>query len=290
MPSPPPPPDLSPPAERPHTTHDPDPRPWRHRLHEVIFESDTRAGRAFDVTLLWVVLLSVAAVMLESVPSIRARYGHELKVTEWILTILFTIEYGLRLLALRNPGAYVFSFFGVVDLLSFVPTYLSALLPGAQALVVVRMFRVIRLFRIFKLLVHVQHAQVLGQALRMSRPKIVVFLLGMASVVVSMGSVVYLVEGGENGFTSIPRSVYWAVVTVTTVGYGDMVPGTALGKAIAALAMITGYAIIAVPTGIVSADIIQAGRQLAAGQACPGCGIQGHDADALYCKRCATKL
>jgi voltage-gated potassium channel len=263
---------------------------WRHRLHEIIFESDTRAGRAFDVSLLVAVLLSVLAVMLESVVSIRLRFGAELRVLEWVFTVLFTVEYGLRLLALRHPGGYVVSFFGVVDLLSFLPTYLSALFPGMQALVVIRAFRVIRLFRIFKLLRHVHHAQALSQALRASRPKILVFLVGMAGTVVTMGAVIYLVEGGQNGFTSIPRSVYWAVVTVTTVGYGDMVPATPVGQAIAALAMITGYATIAVPTGIVSADLLEATRKLAAGQACPGCGVQGHDADALYCKRCATKL
>lgn len=263
---------------------------WRHRLHEIIFESDTRAGRAFDVTLLWAIVLSVLAVMLESVASIRARFGTELKIAEWAFTILFTIEYGVRLLALRYPRAYVLSFFGVVDLLSFLPTYLSAFIPGTQALAVVRAFRVIRLFRIFKLLTHVRQAQMLALALRHSRPKILVFLMGIGSVVVTLGAVAYLVEGGANGFTSIPRSVYWAVVTVTTVGYGDMVPRTAMGQAIAGVAMITGYAIIAVPMGIVTADLVQAGRELAAGQACPGCGIQGHDADAVFCKRCATRL
>ena len=269
---------------------EPSPRGWRHRLHEIIFESDTRAGRAFDVALLMAVLLSVLAVMLESVASVRDRFGTELKVLEWVFTLLFTLEYGLRLLALRHPGTYVVSFFGVVDLLSFVPTYLSALFPGAQALVVIRAFRVIRLFRIFKLLRHVHQAQALSQALRASRPKILVFLVGMAGTVVTMGAVIYLVEGGQNGFTSIPRSVYWAVVTVTTVGYGDMVPATPLGQAIAALAMITGYATIAVPTGIIGADLLEATRKLAVGQACPGCGVQGHDADAIYCKHCATKL
>jgi voltage-gated potassium channel len=269
---------------------EPSPSGWRHRLHEIIFESDTRAGRAFDVALLVAVLLSVLAVMLESVASIRVRFGAELRVLEWVFTLLFTLEYALRLLALRHPGTYVVSFFGVVDLLSFAPTYLSALFPGAQALVVIRAFRVIRLFRVFKLLRHVHQAQALSQALRASRPKILVFLVGMAGTVVTMGAVIYLVEGGQNGFTSIPRSVYWAVVTVTTVGYGDMVPATPLGQAIAAVAMITGYATIAVPTGIISADLLEATRKLAVGQACPGCGVQGHDADAIYCKLCATKL
>jgi voltage-gated potassium channel len=262
----------------------------RHRLHEIVFESDTRAGRAFDVTLLWAIVLSVAAVMLESIRPIRLKYGDELQAIEWFFTIVFTVEYGLRLLALERPRSYVFSFFGVVDLLSFLPTYLSAFVPGTQALVVIRAFRVVRLFRIFKLLGHVQQVQVLSLALRLSRPKVVVFFMGVLAIVVTMGAIIYLVEGEANGFTSIPRSVYWAVVTVTTVGYGDLVPKTPLGQLIASVAMILGYAIIAVPTGIVGADLAQASRQLAAGQACPACGIQGHDADALYCKRCSAKL
>ena len=267
-----------------------DPDRLRHRLHEIVFESDTRAGRAFDVALLWAIVLSVAAVMLESVEAYRLRFGDELRAVEWFFTIVFTIEYGLRLLALKRPGAYALSFFGVIDLLAFLPTYLSAFVPGTQALVVIRAFRVVRLFRIFKLAGHVQQAQVLSLALRLARPKVVVFFMGILSIVVTMGAIIYLVEGEENGFTSIPSSVYWAVVTVTTVGYGDLVPKTPLGQAIASLAMILGYAIIAVPTGIVTSDLAQASRQLAAGQACPACGIQGHDADARYCKYCAGKL
>ena len=263
---------------------------WRHRLHEIVFESDTRAGRTFDLVLLWTILLSVMAVMLESVDSVRAQYGEELKVCEWVFTILFTLEYGLRLLALQRPAAYVVSFFGIIDLLSFLPTYLSGLVPGAQALAAVRVFRVIRLFRVFKLLGHVRQLQVLALALHASRPKIVVFMIAVSAVVVTMGAIIYLVEGGQNGFTSIPRSVYWAIVTVTTVGYGDMVPRTVAGQVIASLAMIIGYAMIAVPTGIVGADLIQADRKLAAGQACPACGIMGHDGDAVYCKRCAARL
>lgn len=266
------------------------PKTRRERLHQVVFESDTPAGRAFDVILLWAILLSVAAVMLESVQSVRSQYGDELRAIEWFFTIAFTVEYGLRLLALRKPAAYAVSFFGVVDLLAFLPTYLSAFVPGVQALVVVRAFRVVRLFRIFKLLGHVRQAQVLAVALRLSRPKIVVFFMGVLAIVVTMGAIIYLVEGEANGFTSIPRSVYWAVVTVTTVGYGDLVPRTPLGQIIASVAMILGYAIIAVPTGIVGADLAQASRQLAAGQACPACGIEGHDADAIYCKRCSAKL
>lgn len=262
----------------------------RQRLHEIIFESDTRAGRTFDVVLLWIIVLSVAAVMLESVASIRARYGEELRVAEWIFTVLFTVEYLVRILVLKRPAAYVFSFFGLVDLLSFVPTYVSAVLPGAQALIAVRAFRVIRLFRIFKLATHMRHARVIATALRRARPKIVVFLFGVVAVVVTMGAVIYLVEGEEHGFTSIPRSVYWAIVTVTTVGYGDIVPKTFLGQVIASFAMILGYATIAVPTGIVTVDLAEASRQHTSGQSCPVCGVEGHDIDALHCKRCGAKL
>jgi voltage-gated potassium channel len=265
-------------------------RPLRDRMHDVIFESDTRAGRAFDVALLWIILLSVAAVMLESVASIRARFGDELRAAEWIFTVLFTVEYLVRIMVLRRPAAYMLSFFGLVDLLSFVPTYLSAVMPGAQALVAVRAFRVIRLFRIFKLASHLRQARVITTALSLSRPKIVVFLLGMLAIVVTMGSVIYVIEGEEHGFSSIPRSVYWAIVTVTTVGYGDMVPRTVAGQVIASFAMILGYAIIAVPTGIVTADLTEASRQVSSGQACPACGAEGHDTDARHCKRCGAKL
>lgn len=268
-------------------------RKWvghRNRLHEIIFESDTPAGRLFDTALLWVILLSVSAVMLESVASIRERYGHELRIAEWCFTILFTVEYLVRLLVLRRPFAYMRSFLGLVDLLSFLPTFLSAVLPGAQALIAIRAFRVIRLFRIFKLASHMRQAKVISTALRLARPKIAVFFSGVLAIVITMGAVIYLVEGEANGFTSIPRSAYWAIVTVTTVGYGDMVPKTVLGQVIASFAMILGYAVIAVPTGIVTADFAQATRQLSSGQACPTCGIEGHDLDAVFCKRCGAHL
>jgi voltage-gated potassium channel len=270
----------------------PDNRPTslRHRLHEIIFESDTRAGRAFDVALLWVIVLSVAAVMFESVESIRLRYGDELRIAEWTFTVLFTIEFLVRLFVLERPAAYVRSFFGLIDLVSFLPTYLSAVVPGAQALIAIRVFRVIRLFRIFKLATHMRHARVIVTALRLSRPKIAVFMMGILAIVVTMGAIIYLVEGEENGFTSIPRSIYWAVVTVTTVGYGDIVPKTIAGQVIASVAMVLGYAIIAVPTGIVTVDLAEATRQVSSGQACPACGTEGHDPDALHCKRCGTKL
>jgi voltage-gated potassium channel len=267
------------------------PRGFRHRLHTIIFESDTRAGRAFDVALLWAVLLSVLAVTLESVAGIRARHERLLHTVEWAFTLLFTIEYVLRVIAIRRPRSYVLSFFGLIDLLSFLPTYLSLLVPGSQAFAVIRIFRVVRMFRIFKLAAHLHQARVIGAALRASRPKIIVFLLVMAAIVTTMGAVMYLVEGEEHGFTSIPKSMYWAVITLTTVGYGDLVPSTPVGQAIASIVMIMGYAIIAVPTGIVTAELASASRvRPTSNQACPACGIEGHDADAVFCKRCAARL
>ncbi len=265
-------------------------QPFRHKLHEVIFESDTRAGRAFDVALLWAILASVGAVVLESVAAVRARHLAALTAIEWTFTVLFTVEYLLRLLALRRPLAYATSFFGIVDLLAFLPTYVSLAFPGAQALVVIRIFRVVRMFRIFKLVQHLQQARVIARALQSSRPKILVFLMVMFAIVVTMGGIMYLVEGEEHGFTSIPRAMYWAVITLTTVGYGDLVPKTPIGQAIAAVVMILGYAIIAVPTGIVTVDLAEASRRFGSGQACPACAAEGHDTDAIYCRLCAAKL
>ena len=266
--------------------------PLRARLHEIIFEADTPAGKAFDVALLLAIALSVAAVMLESVAPIRERYGPELYLAEWFFTILFTVEYILRLFCVRYPLRYARSFLGIVDLLAVLPTYLSALLPGAQSLLVIRVIRLLRIFRIFKLTRFLGEAKTLTIALRSSRHKIVVFLGAVLSLVTIMGALMYLIEGPESGFTSIPRGVYWAIVTMTTVGYGDIAPRTVIGQSLAAFVMILGYAIIAVPTGIVSAELVQAardglGRQT---QACPGCGAEGHDSDAAYCKRCGTSI
>lgn len=262
----------------------------QHRLHEVIFESDTRAGRLFDVLLIWAIVLSVLAVMLESMAAVRARWGAVLYGIEWGFTILFTIEYVLRLLALKRPDTYARSFFGLVDLVSVLPTYLSLIVPGAHVLLVLRIFRLLRLFRIFKLVRYLREARVLRQALASSQPKILVFLTTLLGVVVTMGALIHVVEGEENGFTSIPRSVYWAIITLTTVGYGDLVPRTPLGQAIAAVVMILGYSVIAVPTGIVSVEIAEASRRVASGQSCPSCGAEGHDVDAVHCKYCAAKL
>ena len=268
--------------------------PLRRRLYEVIFESDTPAGKAFDVLLIGAILLSVAAVMAESINWARVRYGRELYVAEWAFTVLFTVEYALRLYCVRRPRRYATSFFGVVDLLAIVPTYLRVLIPGAQFLLVIRMLRILRVFRVLKLVQYLNEADVLVRALRSSRRKIEIFIFTVLTLVVILGSLMYLIEGEENGFTSIPRSVYWAIVTLTTVGYGDISPQTDLGQALSALIMITGYAIIAVPTGIVTAEITRAGNEDRARRVkervCPQCDATGHDEDAQHCKYCGEGL
>jgi voltage-gated potassium channel len=263
---------------------------WRGRLHEIIFEAETPEGRAFDVALIGLILLSVLAVMLESLRGVRALYGPELYFAEWAFTILFTLEYALRLASVRRPLRYATSFFGVVDLLAIVPTYLGLLIPGGHYLLVVRILRLLRVFRILKLAEHLAEADVLMRALRASRRKISVFLLTVLTLVVIIGTLLYVIEGEANGFTSIPVGVYWAVVTLTTVGYGDISPKTPVGQTLAALVMIVGYGIIAVPTGIVTVEIAQAARKAVSTQSCPECSSQGHDADAIFCKYCAAKL
>jgi voltage-gated potassium channel len=266
--------------------------PWRERLRVIIFEADTPAGKAFDVALLVAILTSVAAVMLDSVGSIRADYGRELDVAEWIFTVLFTVEYGLRLVCVPVPWHYARSFFGVVDLLAILPTYLSLLLPGAEHLLVIRGVRLLRIFRVFKLGRFLGEASLLRKALVDSRHKVTVFLGTIAILVTILGTSMYLIEGEEHGFTSIPISVYWAVVTMTTVGYGDVAPHTVAGRALASLVMILGYAIIAVPTGIVTAEIVEsavASRKLTT-RCCPQCMAEGHDADAHFCKACGAQL
>ena len=263
---------------------------WRVRLHEVIFEADTAAGRAFDVLLLWCIVLSVLAVLLESVAAVHERYAWFLRAAEWAFTILFTVEYVLRLVSVGRPLRYASSFFGVVDLLAIVPTYLSVLLPGAQTLLVIRALRLLRVFRVLKLVRFVEEARVLGQALRASRHKITVFLGTVATLVLIVGTLMYLIEGEANGFDSIPRSIYWAIVTLTTVGYGDIAPTTVLGQMLASVVMILGYSIIAVPTGIVTVELSKATKEQVSTQACPQCSAEGHDADAKHCKYCGARL
>jgi voltage-gated potassium channel len=265
---------------------------WRRLLHEVIFEAETPAGRAFDIVLIWSICLSILVVMLESVTSIRAQYGGLLNRIEWVFTILSTIEYILRLLSVKRPGRYATSFFGFVDILAILPTYLSFFIPGTQYLFTVRVLRLLRIFRVLKLVEYLREASIITEALWASRRKIIVFLLAVLSLVIIVGSLMYIIEGADNGFSDIPTSIYWAIVTLTTVGYGDISPQTPLGKALASLVMIMGYAIIAVPTGIVTAEISQATQSIKTmtTQSCPNCSSEGHDTDAVFCKYCSAKL
>lgn len=263
---------------------------WRARWHEIIFEADTPAGKRFDLILLWLILLSVLAVSLESVRDIRETYGTGLRILEWNITALFTAEYVARLVTVRRPLRYMVSFYGVVDLLAILPTYLSLLVPGSQSLQVIRALRLLRVFRILKLTHFIGEARLLGAAMQASARKIVVFLAVVATTVLIAGSLMYVVEGDEHGFTSVPMGVYWAIVTMSTVGFGDIVPHTVLGRCIASVLMIIGYAIIAVPTGIVTVELSAATRRASNTQACPSCGADAHDNDAKYCKKCGAKL
>ncbi len=261
----------------------------RAKLHTIVFESDTPAGRAFDVGLLALIVLSIVAVSLESVESYRRDFGGVLRFAEWAFTVLFSIEFILRLLAVRRPFLYATSFFGVIDLLAILPTPFSVFFPGAQSLLVVRVVRLLRVFRILKLAEFLGQANVLITALRASRQKIIVFLGAVLTLVVVAGSLMYLVEGPKNGFDSIPRGMYWAVVTLTTVGFGDITPKTTLGQLLASVIMVMGYGIIAVPTGIVSVELANASRPVSR-QACPSCSAEGHDVDANFCKKCGQAL
>lgn len=259
------------------------------KLHEIIFEADTRVGKFFDMALIGAIILSVIVVMLESVASVKADYGLLLTNLEWFFTILFTVEYILRLISVGKPLRYASSFFGVIDLLAILPTYLSLLFPGSQYLMVIRLLRVLRIFRVLKLVKYIREARMLRQALQASRRKITIFLFVVLNIVTITGSLMYFVEGARHGFTSIPRSIYWAIVTLTTVGYGDVSPQTPLGQTLAAIIMIMGYSIIAVPTGIVTAEMSQILKEVNT-QACPQCSAEGHDNDAVYCKFCGNKL
>jgi len=268
---------------------------WRQQLYDVIFEADTAWGKGFDVALLWVIILSMAAVMLESVADIEVHFGFYLRVFEWIFTILFTIEYLARLIAVRHPFQYAFSFFGVVDLIAVIPTYLSLFLWGGQYLLVIRTLRLLRVFRILKLGRYVSESQALMLALQASRHKITVFMLSVVTVVTIMGTLMYMVEGGQNGFTSIPRSIYWAIVTLTTVGYGDIAPKTIIGQTLSSFIMIVGYAIIAIPTGIVTVELSNLQEQKNKAEAdarqsdpCSRCHSPSRDPGALFCKFCGT--
>ena len=263
---------------------------WRARLHEIIFEAETPAGKAFDVSLLVAIVLSIFAVCLESVAEVRTQYGPQLRILEWAFTILFTIEYVLRLLSVRQPLKYAFSFYGIVDLLAILPSYLSFFIAGSQSLLVIRALRLLRVFRVLKLAHFVGEARMLKAALRASVHKIIIFLGVVLTLVVIIGAVMYLIEGSENGFSNIPLAIYWTIVTMTTVGYGDIAPQTVTGKVLASGVMLLGYAIIAVPTGIVTVELASAVKHSVRTDACPDCGAEGHASDAAYCRYCGTFL
>lgn len=257
-------------------------------IHEVIFGTDTSWGQRFDVVLLWAIVFSLIAIMLESVPSIKQQHGQVLHVLEWIFTVIFTLEYLLRIWVSEKPRQYVFSFFGVIDFLAVIPTYISLFVVGTHFLLVIRAIRLLRIFRILKLVRYIKGAQLIGSGLNASKEKIFVFLSAVVTLVVILGTLMYMIEGGENGFDSIPTSVYWAVVTLTTVGYGDIAPGTVLGQLLASVIMILGYSIIAVPTGIVSAEMNKASKSK--GKSCNRCGEQEHLEKARFCNTCGEKF
>jgi voltage-gated potassium channel len=262
---------------------------WRDKLHVIIFEAETPAGKWFDILLIASILISVITVMLDSVSSINSQFGPFLNTIEWFFTIVFSIEYILRLICVERPFLYATSFFGIVDLMAIVPSYISLFIPGSQYLIVVRILRILRIFRVLKLVQYMGEAILLLKALRASIRKITVFLFTVLTLVIILGSMMYLIEGAQHGFTSIPRSVYWAIVTLTTVGYGDISPQTNVGQVLASFIMILGYSIIAVPTGIVSVELAQVpGRKTT--RSCRTCSGEGHEADAVFCKYCGAKL
>jgi voltage-gated potassium channel len=263
---------------------------WKITLYKIIFESDTPSGKLFDVLLIISIIASIAVVMLDSVGSVRENYGGFLYKVEWFFTILFTIEYVLRLICIGKPAHYARSFFGVVDLMAILPTYVSLFFPGSQYLIAIRILRILRVFRVLKLVKYMRESQMLMQALIASRRKIAIFVFAVFTLVVIFGSLMYLVEGEENGFTSIPRGIYWAIVTMTTVGYGDISPKTGIGQALASVIMIMGYGIIAVPTGIVTVELAQVRDLNRINLVCPQCSSEDHSPDALYCKDCGAKM
>lgn len=263
--------------------------PWQAYLYDVIFESESPQGRAFDILLLFLIIVSVVVVCLETVSAYSLLYGRWFRAIEWVITVSFTVEYFARIAVVNRPRKYIFSFFGVVDLLSMIPTYLSLFIDGSHYLSVVRALRLLRVFRVFKLTSYVAEGSVLAAALVASRQKIAVFMFTIINAVIVVGTIMYLVEGPEHGFTSIPVSIYWAIVTLTTVGYGDIAPKTQLGQIIASVVMILGYGIIAVPTGIVTVELSHMGRTGRKTQ-CRLCRREGHEGDACFCKYCGQEL
>jgi voltage-gated potassium channel len=259
------------------------------RIYIIIFEADTWKGKLFDLALIFAILLSILFVILESVDPINARFHNELKVAEWVITILFTIEYAMRIWVLEKPWKYIFSFYGLIDLMAVLPSYLGLIFAGGQSLMVIRALRLLRIFRILKLSRYTAAGRTLAKAMWASREKILVFLFFVTTMVIIFGTIMYLVEGPDHGFTSIPTSIYWAVVTLTTVGYGDISPGTPWGQFLASIIMVMGYAIIAVPTGIVTAEMLRKPAPVNT-QVCQQCMFDRHDDDARYCKKCGSSL
>ncbi len=262
----------------------------KEKLHEVIFGTETPAGKMFDLILLLAILLSVGALMLDSVEDFSARWHFWLYVFEWLFTLIFTLEYGVRIYVSQYPWRYMRSFYGVIDLLSVIPTYLGLIFAGANYLLIIRLLRVLRVFRVLKLVRYLSEANVLLRSMRMARRKISVFFMAVLVLSTVFGAVMYVVEGPEHGFSSIPKSIYWTIVTITTVGYGDITPQTVLGQIVASMAMLTGYSIIAVPTGILTAELHNEMARERSARMCQQCGKGGHDSDAIYCKHCGESV
>ena len=261
----------------------------KEQIKIIIFGTDTKAGKLFDVVLIISIVLSIIIVMLDSVVEYNQHYGHIFDIAEWTFTIMFTVEYLLRIYSIRRPLSYIFSFFGIIDFLAILPTYLSLFMPGTEVFAIIRVLRVLRIFRVLKLVQFMGEADMLMTAMIASRRKVFIWLFLVMNIVIILGSVMYLVEGGNTGFDSIPRSIYWAVVTLTTVGYGNVVPLTSLGQALASFIMVLGYSIIAVPTGIVTSEITFAAKSIKE-QRCVVCGKEGLDERAKFCRNCASKL
>ena len=262
---------------------------FREKIKIIIFGTDTKAGKLFDVVLIISIVLSIITVMLDSVVEYNQQYGHIFRISEWTFTIMFTVEYLLRIFCIRRAFSYIFSFFGIIDFLAILPTYLSLFMPGTEVFAIIRVLRVLRIFRVLKLVQFTGEADMLMTAMIASRRKVFIWLFLVMNIVIILGSVMYLVEGGNTGFDSIPRSIYWAVVTLTTVGYGNVVPQTSLGQALASFIMVLGYSIIAVPTGIVTSEITFAAKSIKE-QRCVVCGKEGLDERAKFCSNCASKL
>ncbi|MCC2523458.1 ion transporter [Vibrio coralliilyticus] len=262
----------------------------KHHLYIIIFGTHTKAGRAFDIALIIAILSSLLVLVLESIPAVASQWRTELRYLEYTFTALFTIEYLLRLYCSPKPVAYTKSFYGVVDLLAILPTYLAFFFPSASFMGVIRLLRVMRIFRVLKLVRYLQDSNILLRSLLMARRKIFIFFSTVAILVTIFGALIFVIEGPKNGFTSIPKSIYWAIVTITTVGYGDLVPQTNLGKAVASITMLLGYSILAVPTGIITAELNQEMSTHKSLVKCPNCSKSGHESDAMHCKHCGSEL